>query len=165
MELILFRHGKAELISDARDDHDRELTSPGRRKTILAAEGLANSLLAGRKIHIWSSPLRRAYETAEILAKTLNPKIKIEIVDAIAEGDWDELVRRWSQLKEIDVLIVVGHEPTLSHWSHMLCGTTIPFHPASAACLEITENTPDRSALLWFMRAGSMARLSHGKND
>ena len=59
MDLILMRHGKAELRSDAKPDFERELTSIGRKKIKQAARGLACSLYKGRDVQIWTSPAVR----------------------------------------------------------------------------------------------------------
>ena len=67
MDLILMRHGKAELRSDAKPDFERELTSIGRKKIKQAARGLACSLYKGRDVQIWTSPAVRTLQTAELL--------------------------------------------------------------------------------------------------
>ena len=68
MELYLVRHAIAEDRADAGDD-ERALTEAGRAKMIRATQGLRK--LKVRPDLILTSPLRRARETAEILAQGL----------------------------------------------------------------------------------------------
>ena len=64
MELILMRHGKAELRSDAKPDFERELTSIGRKKIMIPRpsrgyffNGRSPSLLATPKGRTHGLPL------------------------------------------------------------------------------------------------------------
>ncbi|NMC33134.1 MAG: hypothetical protein GYA36_11875 [Veillonellaceae bacterium] len=159
MELIFMRHGKAEPRSDAKPDFERELTSVGRKKVKQAAHGMAHCLYDGRNVQIWSSPVKRALQTAELVRMEFGKKIKVQVMDAIANGVLADLQQEWAPIADLDVLVVVGHEPLLSEWTEKLSGAAISFRPASAA--SILLETPEQSAgsLAWFMRAGILARL------
>jgi phosphohistidine phosphatase len=159
MELVLMRHGKAETRSDAKADFDRELTSIGRKKVKQAARGLAHCLFPGRDILIWTSPSLRTVQTAEILREAFGKKAKLQIKDAIADGNLTELQLEWARTPSLDVLVVVGHEPMISDWTEKMSDSALGFRPASAA--SILFETSDRltGSLAWFMRAGVMARL------
>ena len=85
MDLILMRHGKAELRSDAKPDFERELTSIGRKKIKQAARGLACSLYKGRDVQIWTSPAVRTLQTAELLRLAFGKKCKLHVADAILD--------------------------------------------------------------------------------
>ena len=83
MELLLIRHGLPIRRQISNGRADPELSDDGHRQ----AEHLAK-YLAGEEIHaIYASPLRRAHQTAEPLAKSLGLEIVTE--DGVAEYDRD----------------------------------------------------------------------------
>jgi len=83
MELLLIRHGLPVRRTVSEGRADPELAPDGR----LQAEHLA-TYLAGETIHaIYASPLRRAHQTAEPLARLLGLDIITE--DGVAEYDRD----------------------------------------------------------------------------
>lgn len=159
MELVFIRHGKAEIRSDAKNDFERELTPLGKKKMKQAAQGLAKTLYTGRNILIWSSPTKRTLQTADILKSAFGKKSALQIVDAIIDGDFAGLRSAWIQIPTIDVLFIVGHEPSLSEWTQKICGAALAFRPGSAA--SITLDAPEQTigSLAWFMRVGVMGRL------
>ena len=77
------RHGKAEPRSDAKPDFERELTSVGRKKVKQAAQGLARCLYNDRNVQIWSSPVKRALQTAELVRNEFGKKNQVQIRDVI----------------------------------------------------------------------------------
>jgi phosphohistidine phosphatase len=160
MELILMRHGKAELRSDAKADFERELTSIGRKKIKQAARGLACSLYKGRDVQIWSSPSVRTVQTAEILRLAFGKKCKLNLADAIVDGKLSELQTEWQRTPALDVVIVVGHEPTMSEWTEKISGSALLFRPGSAASMQLAGPEHTIGTLAWFMRAGVMAGLA-----
>lgn len=159
MEVVFMRHGKAEPRSDAKPDFERELTSIGRKKVKQAARGLAHCLYNGRDIRIWSSPVKRALQTAELLRGAFGKKIKVQVMDAIANGDFPEIQTEWSKLPHPDVLVIVGHEPLLSEWTKKISDTALTFRPASATAILIDDPEQPNGSLAWFMRSGVLARL------
>lgn len=159
MELILFRHGKAETYSDAKPDFDRELTSIGQKKMKQAARGIAGCLFPEGNITIWTSPLVRAKQTAQILKSTFGKRANLLVVDAVASGTLEEIAAEWDGLPEEAVLIIVGHEPMISEWTKALSGAHIAFRPASAASITFDIGNRRSGQLSWFMRVGVMARL------
>ncbi len=159
MELILMRHGKAEPRSDAKPDLERELTSIGRKKIKQAARGLAGSLYKGRDVQIWTSPAVRTMQTAELLRQAFGKKCKLHVADAILEGKLAELQTEWIKSPSPDVVIVVGHEPSMSEWTEKLSGAALLFRPGSAASIQLAEPEHTIGSLGWFMRVGVMATL------
>jgi phosphohistidine phosphatase SixA len=68
MDLYLVRHGEAE-AAGVGGDEARELTDKGMRDSRAVAEAVAR---AGAKLEaIWTSPLVRARQTAEIIGRVL----------------------------------------------------------------------------------------------
>ncbi len=83
MELLLIRHGLPIRREISNGRADPELSDDGHRQ----AEHLAK-YLAGEQIHaIYASPLLRAHQTAEPLARSLGLDIVTE--DGVAEYDRD----------------------------------------------------------------------------
>jgi phosphohistidine phosphatase len=69
--------------------------------------------------HVWSSPLVRAVQTAELIAR----KHAIEIVDALVpDGDAHAIVEAIRSLPESAAVLVVAHEPILSAIGGLLVG-------------------------------------------
>ncbi|MBU2816393.1 phosphohistidine phosphatase SixA, partial [Acidithiobacillus ferrooxidans] len=79
----MVRHGKAEDPAARPSDLERELTTTGRSTVKGMAKGLR--LCVSGKVVIWTSPLPRARQTADILANAFAVK-KIREHDAIAAG-------------------------------------------------------------------------------
>jgi phosphohistidine phosphatase len=159
MELVLMRHGKAETHSDAKADFERELTSIGRKKMKQAARGLAQCLFKGREVQIWTSPAVRTLQTAEILRAAFGKKARLQVVDAIAEGNMKELRAEWIKAPAIDLLFIVGHEPAMSDWTQKTSGAALAFRPGSAASILLDDPEQTIGSLAWFMRIGVMAKL------
>ncbi len=112
MELILWRHADAE---PGVDDLERKLTTKGRKQAARVA-GWLNARLPSR-FTVYSSPAKRALQTARALdapfetSELLAPERAA--ADVLRAVDWpnkDELV------------IVVGHQPTLGRVASRLLG-------------------------------------------
>src|SRR5271169_5063441 len=95
-------------------DIERPLTQSGREDI----ESVATSL---HKLHVGfdriaTSPLKRAKETAEILAKVYeNDTPKLEIWEELRpEGSKQETLQKLSRLRQDSDVLLVGHEPYLS---------------------------------------------------
>ena len=81
MELLLIRHALPVRIEDADGPADPELSDEGWWQADALADWLAHEHLDA----IWSSPMRRALQTCEPLAKSTGHEIKID--DDLAEFD------------------------------------------------------------------------------
>lgn len=110
MELLLIRHGLPVRVDEGATDGpaDPHLASAGVQQAVALAEWLATG---GHPIHaVWSSPMRRARETAAPLAARLG--LPVDVAEGIAEYDREassyipieELKAandpRWNQLPE-----------------------------------------------------------------
>ena len=95
MKIYFIRHGEAEIYAD--DDFKRRLTTLGKKKLEEAFKAFAKNLEDKRSFKIYSSPLERAKETAEILAKHLDSTYEVNY-------------------------IFVSHEPFISNWIYQLTG-------------------------------------------
>ena len=103
-----------------RDPH-RHLTPIGRRQ----ARGIGDRLRWHdcTPTHIWSSPLVRAVQTAELVAAGLQSEVAVETMPALAPDESPRsVVAALAALPADAVVIVVGHEPGLSAVGALLVG-------------------------------------------
>ena len=120
MHLLIVRHaiavphGTPEIA-----DEERPLTDTGRRRFRRVAKGLAR--MVRRPDALLTSPLRRARQTAEILAdawKDIEPQDE----PSLASGDFAGLEAALARYRPEELIVVVGHEPDLSMLVHRLVG-------------------------------------------
>lgn len=158
MELILIRHGKAEARNDEHDDSTSALTADGRKKLLKTLPALRGLIRNPEKVQIWSSPLTRAAETADIMAGLLGLQLVI-CHDFVADGNFEALLTALADVKPGETIMVFGHEPTLSIWSQALCGQQLLFKKGAAAGFAIDTLDPVAAELLWFLQPQAMQRL------
>jgi len=156
MTLYFLRHGIATDASRDGDDASRPLTSEGRdrmRREAKTMKALDLDLDA-----ILTSPLRRARETAEIVAgevkvqvvedPRLGPAFNLEQLEAIIQGHRDK-----------DALMLVGHEPTFSATIGRLIGdAALDVKKGSLARVDLTAAQPPRGELVWLIPPKLLAR-------
>jgi phosphohistidine phosphatase len=110
--LILLRHGIAEARTADKADDDRELTDEGRRRIKRVASALTRAFPAAEALY--SSPLVRCKQTAEVVAKAYGGALEVTTTDALRpEADPDEF-RSLLDKSGVEFAIFVGHEPNLS---------------------------------------------------
>lgn len=123
MKLYILRHGEAADHDDPRyqNDADRPLTPKGIQRT----KALAHCL---RQLEvtfdvIFSSPLVRARETAEIIERGLRLHGRLELTEHLApSGDVEKLAHQLNKLRPApECILLVGHEPYLSSLISLLC--------------------------------------------
>jgi len=154
--LYLVRHGIAADASAKMSDADRSLTPEGARKIKRVAVGLKR--LGIVPAAVLASPLRRAQETAEILAAVLAPDHSLEIYAPLAPGQGaGAVVRGLSAYRRSEAVMLVGHEPGMSELtSHLLTGSSsllaVDFKKGGVAAIEVGAMPPRaRGRLLWLM--------------
>src|SRR3989442_1558781 len=114
MDLFILRHGEADKSSDG-GDFARQLTAAGTTDVTHVAEWLKD--LDMKFDVIITSPLKRAHQTASIVAKIFNIENKLMNWDELQpESNRIELYRKLSseQFKQKSAILIVGHEPYLS---------------------------------------------------
>ena len=114
MELFILRHGEAgQRLSSNPSDRQRSLTATGKEEVMEVAKALKK---IGTKFDlIASSPLKRAYATAAIVAKIFKMSNKLQTWSELApEGVRSELYRKICRLRQEYSILLVGHEPQLS---------------------------------------------------
>lgn len=126
-QLYLLRHGVAVAYGtpDIADD-DRPLTPKGEQR--VRSVGRALKRLKVKVDRIATSPLPRAYRTAEIVADALNRPDLVEVVDDLRSQRDAASIQDWVATRAEERLMVVGHNPSLSQ----LIGRLVvgPDHPA-----------------------------------
>ena len=135
MKLVIVRHADAEPeMAGPLGDHGRALTSLGRQQARDTARWLATVLPDGAR-QIWTSPLVRAVQTAEIVAHSWSDAL-VAVADALSPGrsidSGLELVRG---LPEGAGAALCGHEPSLSDLASALLGRRFPLPFEKGAAL------------------------------
>lgn len=146
MELWLIRHGKAEDQNFGTPDDERPLVEKGKNQAKKMSEYLLE-IAKGRSIQFWSSPLKRARETTEILMEFFDgvPHIQSEI----ASGDLESLLVLWEK-NNAEIQVVVGHEPFLSDWLEQITGLIQEFSTGSIGRIKIDHWIPPEGELISY---------------
>lgn len=150
MEIILIRHGKAEEMREGLEDLQRHLTDVGKEEIQKLAPRLKEKLepLDKRTIIFWSSPAKRALQTAQLVADELHTPINF-IHDFIYEGDFEKLSDEVQKLDEDTTVLLVGHQPNLSEWVEQMTGEKMKIEKGSMLNLKVTNRSPLEAKLQW----------------
>lgn len=120
--LFFLRHGIAvPRGTPGIPDWERPLTPKGRKRLLREVKGMKR--LSLEVDLIWSSPLPRAYQTAEIVQQNLLPFTgSLEIREELSPGgNWDALLEKIQARRENRILLT-GHEPDFSQALERLLG-------------------------------------------
>jgi len=163
MNLFLLRHGLAVEREEFHfaSDHLRPLTAKGKRqlnKISAAMRALKTNIEV-----IFSSPLVRARQTAEIVAADLKLREQVVFADELKPGgDAKKLVSRILALKKIpENILLVGHEPDLSELISLLVtgnvGAGFALKKGGLAKLELENLRAGKCATLaWLLTPAQM---------
>ena len=129
MKLYILRHGDAVESGDSKyKETERPLTPKGIQRTKQLAHVLREMEVSFD--YILTSPLTRAKETAEIIARGLKLPERLDITDHLApSGAMEKLVEEINMLRPVpEHVLLVGHEPYLSGFISLLCigGPNLP---------------------------------------
>ncbi len=114
MELLLIRHAQAVDEAPGLGDAGRWITVKGRKLTRKVSRWIADSDKR-RPVAIWTSPLVRAVQTAEILAAEVGYKGELQACAQLGPGhDPGELIKLLATYSGEGPLALIGHEPSLS---------------------------------------------------
>ena len=118
MDLLIVRHARAQdrdkFAATGKDDSQRPLTQEGIRRMQRALPGL-RALVPTIDLLV-SSPLRRAVQTAQIIAEAYRPIERIER-DELAPGVDATRLLAWlnAHAMTTKTWCIVGHEPDMSN--------------------------------------------------
>jgi phosphohistidine phosphatase len=166
MTLYLLRHAQAgEHVAGPREDDARRLTAQGRKRMAQAAVGLRH---LGIKLDaILTSPLPRASETAEIVAKSYHGRPRPEVLETLAHRfPPAEAAAALSSHRAHANLMVVGHEPQLSELISIFLtggpeGVPLQLKKGGCAALEFNPGLePGRGELLWILTQRQLRQLA-----
>ncbi|MBV9324381.1 MAG: phosphohistidine phosphatase SixA [Chloroflexi bacterium] len=157
MDLYLVRHGVAYNADAKRwpDDRDRPLTPAGEKRFQRAARGLAR--VAPSVDRVLSSPLSRAWRTAELLASDAKWPKPVVCQPLEPGGTPAGVLLAVQGHGRALAVALVGHEPSMHELvSYLLTGDTrqlqVEFRKGGVARLEIGEGLrPGTARLVWLL--------------
>jgi len=163
MELYLVRHAIAEDAAQAGgSDAGRELTEEGRQRCGEVARGMVR--LGFESEIIFSSPLARARQTAEILREAMNVKEELSLLDSLAPGgDHSETLKQLARCGR-SAAVIVGHMPDLSELASVLVAGNheSAFHFKKNAVLALSVDGcpgPGSAVVEGFLQSGIIRRV------
>jgi phosphohistidine phosphatase len=166
MKIYLIRHSNAvdPGTPGYEDDSTRPLTEKGRDKMDRIASAL--QVLGLKPDLIVSSPYVRARETAEIVAKVLKYKKDLAFCEELVPmGDADEVIGEINEKYNVDELVLVGHEPSMSTLIGTLTAGTpdlaLTMKKGGVCCLSADDLRTSRTAILeWLLTPKLLSGLS-----
>jgi phosphohistidine phosphatase len=164
MNCVLFRHGIA-VERDEWDgsDDDRPLTERGAKRVSQVAAGL--KWLEVQPTYIFSSPLVRALETADILQASLSiPSAVKRVEELLPDANPERLFALFRDLPPEACVLCVGHEPHLGFAASVILAgkpsMAFPFKKAGASLIELPMPPKlGRGVLRWWMEPGQLRAL------
>ena len=164
--LIVMRHGEAMAPEEGQHDADRSLTDAG----IMALEARLPHMIrlletGDDTIQIWTSPAKRARQTAKLLENALKDngvalEKRIEAHSCLWEQDCNEFLADLHDSGNT-YIVAVGHNPFAEDIVEELTGSTPSFAPGALSCLEVhladvaaedAEARRDHARLQWFVQ-------------
>lgn len=161
--LVVMRHGKAMPPALNQEDADRSLTNAG----MAALEARLPHMLRllqtdDGTVQIWTSPAKRARQTAKLLKKALKNnhvslQKKIEPHDCLWEQDIDGFLDDLRTSKS-EFVFAVGHVPFVEDIVEELVGASPSFSTGALGCMEVhladadELTATDNARLLWFVQ-------------
>jgi phosphohistidine phosphatase len=158
MKAVFFRHGPAVPHGTSGvADNDRPLTPEGRKKTTEAAKGLGELDL--ELTSIYTSPLPRAMQTAEILSEILHLS-RPRVFEALLPET--PVLRFFGELRTLrgETPVLVGHEPMLSEAVALAIGgkASIELKKAGMAFVEFTPSASRVEGILQLLLSPAVLR-------
>lgn len=146
-ELILVRHGKAESKLLDKSDFDRTLTEEGKREFETFMKKVVPLLEPKKQLEVWTSPLIRAKETADIFKEALGIT-EMKEKDFLGNGNLEGLLQALEKQDSQFVIACVGHEPAMSAWTKELTGQSTPFPKGGVVSIRFEEDK-EKGRLDW----------------
>jgi len=145
MKLYLLRHGKADWPDWTQPDDERPLTPEGKKEVAAVAKLLARLEIAPI---IFTSPLPRARQTAEIAGKYLRVAVREEPL--LRPGFDAARLRKMLKNFSGKSLMVVGHEPDFTRTIFQLTGGRTKLSKTGVALVEL-EADSIKGELRWLV--------------
>lgn len=175
LDLYLLRHGDAgKRMAVAADGNtgDVPLTIVGREEIAIIARSV--KALNLRFSAIVTSPLKRAVQTAKIIAKVLAIENRISVWnDLVPEGNRSKLYNKLNQYTRDSSVLMIGHEPYLSNIMYDMIFQKnrvdqlgrISLKKAGLAKIRVISLTPNISGeLRWLLTPRILKLLEKGSS-
>jgi phosphohistidine phosphatase len=146
MKLYLLRHGVADWPNWDRPDDERPLTKKGRKEMRRMAKFLRE--LKIKPAIILSSPLPRAWQTAEIAADYLELELRRE--DGLKSGFNTAKLKTMLKPYAGEDVMIVGHEPDFTAVIRDLTGGRTKLAKGGVALLELANGIKG-AQLRWLL--------------
>jgi phosphohistidine phosphatase len=161
-ELYLVRHAiAADRGSEWPDDTKRPLTERGVERFKETVKGLRR--LDVRIDEIFTSPLVRARQTAELLAQGVDGKPPIKLLDTLAPGHTSTaLMTQLAKVAKRRHVALVGHEPELGELAaHLIgAGRALEFKKGGICRIDVGSLSARRAgSLIWFVPPAVLRQL------
>lgn len=147
--LVLVRHGKTERRTEDKDDYERELTEAGRRSLEATLPRALSILEDMNDIYIWSSPAKRALQTAQVVARALETS---DIYEHSSLYGHDIEAFLHEVACHDGCIVAVGHNPFLEELFERLTGFHQTMGKGAVAAFELVADDPDSAQLVWFVQ-------------
>ncbi len=163
MKIYIVRHALAELRENWPDpDEQRPLTAKGRKKMARIAAGLRK--LEVELTHLYSSPLVRAQQTAEILQEGLQTKKIVQTDLLVPAADPAKILPFLNEHDDEATLALVGHEPHVSALlAFLLTAKSAAFALFKKGGVALLEGgkplRPGHLLLRWLLEPNQLAAL------
>jgi phosphohistidine phosphatase len=168
MKLYILRHGDAVEPGDPRyREAERPLTPKGKQRTKQLAHLLHRIEVSFDAI--LSSPLTRARETAEIVARNLEIEGRLRVSEFLSpSGSMEKLVLEVDSIRPVPgAVLLVGHEPYLSSFVSLLCtgapGLPVTLKKGALCRLEVSRLACAKCAELEWLVQPRLLNLSPPK--
>jgi phosphohistidine phosphatase len=151
LRLYFLRHGIAQDPAPSLKDEDRALVPEGAvkiRRLARRLESLDIDLSA-----IYTSPLLRALQTAELVAERLETPLRVD--SRLAPGFNATLLQTIIEEHTGGDMLIVGHEPDFSlTLSTVIGGGNITFKKGALARVDLHNIKPPQGSLIFLLTAG-----------
>jgi phosphohistidine phosphatase len=168
MKIFLIRHCEAidYQTETVRNDEYRFITPKGRKISTTVFKKIRNEFAGLEKIY--TSPLIRAVQTAEILASTLKFKFDVEVVNELSLSSTPQAIIELIKRNAIfESMAFIGHEPVLSKTVSEMTGIgelQFPFKK-SGVCYIDYEPKSSKGEFKWYINPKTLVFLNENRKD
>ncbi len=134
--LMLLRHAKSDWYVEYGTDRERPLNKRGIRSAKAVGRFVADYRLAPDLL--LTSPAVRAADTARIAASTGKWETRIREVAELYGAHPIQVSNLIRQTEEVERIMVVGHEPTMSGFLEWITGNSIRVTTANLASINVS---------------------------
>lgn len=150
------RHGRAEVGAPGQPDHERSLTPEG----LVEVQQIASALpWTGWHVpRLFSSPYRRAQQTADALVRELGCPFQ-EAPALIPGFRMGELVAALNPYPDLEAAFIVTHQPSIGQVVASLTGSRLMIAPATIVVVDVSRLRSGGGTLRGCYEPSTMANL------